>query len=70
MPGSVPYTSTMAPANATLSYGLRIAENGLENEAKADRGIANAINVYDGKCTYMGVAEVFGLEYTDIYSLM
>ena len=70
MPGSVPFTSTMALTNATLSYGLRIADNGLEHEAKADSGIASAINVYGGKCTFKGVADAFGLEYTDVLGLM
>ena len=54
MSGCALCAAAMTPANVTLSYGLGLAEN----EARSDRGIANAIKVYDGKCTYMGVAEV------------
>ena len=27
--------------------------------------VMEGLNCYDGKCTYAGVAEAFGLEYTD-----
>lgn len=61
MPGAVPHTSTLALTNATLNYGLRIADQGLEAAAKSDNGILNAINTYGGHCTYRGVATAFGL---------
>lgn len=70
MPGAVPYTATMSLTNATLSYGLRIADKGLESVAKADKGVANAINVYGGKCTFKGVSDALGIDYTDINSLI
>lgn len=70
MPGATPRTSTIALTNATLKYGLLIADNGLEKAAKLDRGILNAINTYDGKCTYKNVAESLGIEYTEIEGLL
>lgn len=65
MPGAVPHTSTLALTNATLSYGLKIADLGLEGAALKHPGILSAINTYDGKCTYKGVADAFDIAYTD-----
>jgi len=65
MPGAVPYTSTLALTNATLSYGLKIADCGLEEAARRDAGILSAINTYKGNCAYRGVADAFGLPYVD-----
>jgi alanine dehydrogenase len=61
MPGAVPYTSTMALTNATLGYGLKIADFGLEEAARRDPTIVSAINTYEGEITYPGVADAFGL---------
>ena len=61
MPGAVPYTSTMALTNATLGYGLRIADFGLEEAARRDPTIVSAINTYEGEITYQGVADAFSL---------
>ena len=66
MPGAVPYTSTVALANATLRYGLMIANMGLEAAAKANTGVANGVNIYRGKCTNKNVAKSLGLEYTEL----
>ena len=66
MPGAVPYTSTVALGNATLRYGLMIANMGLENAAKANAGIANGVNIYCGKCTNKNVAKSLNLEYTEL----
>lgn len=70
MPGAVARTSTQALTNATLPYGLAIAGKGLEAACAADKGLLEGLNCYDGKCTYLGVAEAFGLEYTDPASLI
>ena len=61
MPGAVPYTSTMALTNATLGYGLKIADHGLEGAARLDPTIVSAVNTYEGAITYPGVAEAFCL---------
>ncbi len=66
MPGAVPRTSTIALTNATLKYGLMIANLGLEKAADQDVGIKNGINIYEGRCTYKNVADCFGIKYTNI----
>ncbi|MDP3130884.1 MAG: alanine dehydrogenase, partial [Bacillota bacterium] len=66
MPGAVPRTSTIALNNATLRYGLLIANVGLEAAVKASKPIRAGVNTYDGKITCKGVAEAFGLPCADI----
>ena len=70
MPGAVSRTSTQALTNATLPYGLKLAAMGVEKACLSDKGLMEGLNCYDGKCTYPGVAEAFGIEYTDPYGLM
>lgn len=70
MPGAVSRTSTIALTNTTLNYGLSIAGQGLEAAIRADKGLAQGVNCYAGKCTLEGVAEAFGMEYVDIHSLI
>jgi len=66
MPGAVPATSTRALTNATLPYALEIANKGYKQAALGNNAIARGINVMDGKVTYRGVAEAFGLAYTPL----
>jgi alanine dehydrogenase len=66
MPGAVPRTSTIALTNATLPYGLMIANYGLEKAASMDKGLKNGINIYKEKCTFKGVADCFEIEYSPI----
>ena len=71
MPGAVPRTSTIALTNATLPYGLIIADKGLEQAVKENPAIALGVNTYDGKLTCRNVADSFeGYEYTDILTLV
>ncbi len=65
MPGAVPYTSTIALANSTISYAVKIASNGLEKALKEDAGLMLGLNTYDGKCTNENVAKALDLEYTN-----
>lgn len=65
MPGSVSRTSTIALTNATLQYGLKIADMGLEAAAQTYSGLLSGINCYDGKLACKEVASSFGMEYTD-----
>lgn len=70
MPGAVPRTSTIALTNATLRYGLQIADKGLEQACKDNNVIYSAINTYDGKLTCKNVADSLPeFEYTDIKSV-
>lgn len=61
MPGAVPRTSTIALTNATLRYGLQIANAGLEEACRNNTVLYSAINTYQGKCTCENVAKDFGL---------
>lgn len=63
MPGAVPRTSTIALTNVTLPYGIKIADMGIAQAAKADLGLKKGINTYKGKCTCKNVAEHFGIDY-------
>ena len=70
MPGAVPRTSTIALTNATVSYGLQIANKGLEQACKDNEVIYSAINTYDGKLTCKNVADSFDCyEYVDIKTI-
>ncbi len=66
IPGSTPRTSTTALTNATLKYGLMIADLGLKEACRRDAGIRNAINVHAGKCTYENVALSLNLPFTPL----
>lgn len=66
IPGAVPYTSTLALTNATLPYALRLADMGWRNACKADPGLAQGVNIVDGKVTYKAVAQAWDLSYTPL----
>jgi len=59
MPGAVPYTSTIALTNATLPYVLRLASKGWKKACKEDPGLANGLNVVNGKVVHKGVSDAF-----------
>lgn len=61
IPGAVPYTSTLALTNATLPYALLLADMGWRAACKADPGLAEGVNIVDGKVVYPGVAEAWNL---------
>ncbi|MDH2356697.1 alanine dehydrogenase [Bradyrhizobium sp. JR4.1] len=65
MPGSVPLTSSHALNNATLPFGLALANKGfaavLENPH-----LRAGLNVHRGRLTYRAVAESLGLPFTPI----
>lgn len=66
IPGAVPYTSTLALTNATLPYALRLADMGWVEACKKDAGLAEGVNMVDGKITFKAVAEAFDLPYTPL----
>ncbi|MBM9613505.1 alanine dehydrogenase [Desulfobulbus rhabdoformis] len=70
MPGAVPLTSTQALTNATLPYVLKLAENGWQQSAATDAGIAAGVNMVDGNITCPAVAEAFGLTCTPLDSYL
>jgi len=63
MPGAFSRTSTFALTNATLPYGLEIANKGYKKAIKENKALAKGLNVIDGKVTYRPVAKVFNLKY-------
>ena len=61
MPGAVPFTSTVALTNATLPYAVQIANQGYAKAISTNNEIRLGLNMIDGKITYQGVADAFGL---------
>ncbi|MCF3640062.1 alanine dehydrogenase [Rhizobium sp. TRM95111] len=61
MPGAVPVTSAHALNNATLHYGLQLADKGLKVIAE-DRHLRAGLNVHRGRVTNAPVAEALGYE--------
>lgn len=68
MPGGVARTSTIALNNATLPYGIALANKGLAAMAN-DVNLRNGLNMHKGYITYKAVhddlGEKLGLEYMD-----
>jgi alanine dehydrogenase len=69
MPGAVPLTSSAALNNATLPFGLALADKGLAAIA-ADPHLRDGLNVHAGKITHKAVAESLNLEFADPTKLM
>jgi alanine dehydrogenase len=61
MPGAVPVTSAHALNNATLQYGLALADRGLRAIAE-DKHLRNGLNIHRGRITSRPVAEALGYE--------
>ena len=61
MPGAVPVTSAQALNNATLHYGLQLADRGLKALVD-DQHLRNGLNVHKGRITNRAVADALGYE--------
>jgi alanine dehydrogenase len=70
MPGGVPRTSTLALTNATLPYALQLANKGWQKALRDNPALLLGLNMIDGKVTYPGVAEAFGLPHHDAMSFV
>jgi len=70
MPGAVSQTSTSALTNATLDYGIKIANRGLEAAIANDKGLELGVNCYHGRLTCKEVAIAFEMEYTPLSTLL
>ncbi|NDV87868.1 alanine dehydrogenase [Aurantimonas aggregata] len=64
MPGAVPITSAHALNNATLPFGLALADNGLA-ALLADPHLLQGLNVHRGQITNRAVAESLGRDLVD-----
>jgi alanine dehydrogenase len=64
MPGAVPITSAHALNNATLHYGLQLANKSIK-ALLDDPHLRNGLNVHQGKITNKAVADALGLEMAD-----
>ena len=69
MPGAVARTSTFALNNATLAYGVRIADMGIQAAAAADRHLAKGVNTYKGKVTHKAVAAAVNADFVPFNAL-
>jgi len=70
MPGAVARTSTLALTNATLPYALTLAGKGWRKACRDDAALKLGLNIVDGRITYGGVAEAFGLDHVDVDSVL
>ncbi len=68
MPGAAPRTSSEALNNATLPFGLALADHGLE-ALRRDPHLARGLNVLRGEITYPAVAEAMGLSWSDPFGV-
>ncbi|MCF8505389.1 MAG: alanine dehydrogenase [Caulobacter sp.] len=66
MPGAAPRTSSEALGNATLPFGLALADHGLD-ALKRDKHLAKGLNVLKGELTHPAVAEALGKPFVDAY---
>lgn len=63
MPGAVGRTSTYALTNVTLPYALQLACKGVRKACQENPGLAQGVNISEGRVTNKAVAATFGLEY-------
>ena len=61
MPGIVPATSTLALTNATLPYIVRLVSTGVERAIRSDPGLAQGVNVANGRVICKAVADAHGM---------
>jgi alanine dehydrogenase len=66
MPGAAPRTSSEALGNATLPFGLALADHGLD-ALKSNIHLAKGLNVLAGELTHPAVAEALGKTAVDPY---
>lgn len=67
MPGGVARTSTMALNNATLPFGLALANKGPKQAMLEDSHLLNGLNVHKGIVTYKAVVDALGEELNLVY---
>jgi alanine dehydrogenase len=68
MPGAAPRTSSEALGNATLPFGLQLADQGLD-ALKKNKHLAKGLNVLRGEITHPAVAQALGKPFKDAYGV-
>ena len=71
MPGSVPYTSTIALANATYPYIKLLVNHGVRSALHQNESLSLGLNIYQGSITHSAVANAFDMDYispSDVFS--
>ena len=63
IPGIVPRTATLALTNASLPFIVRLVESGIDQALQREPGLANGVNVKQGKVTCQAVAQAHGLPF-------
>jgi alanine dehydrogenase len=63
MPGAVGRTSTYALCNVTLPYLIQLGRRGWRELAATDPGVAEGVNIDQGRVTNRAVAATFGLPF-------
>ena len=56
--------------NATFPYVMKLAKMGASAAIKADNGIKEGVNTYNGHLTYAAVAESQKKAFKDVLSLL
>lgn len=59
MPGAVPYTSTLALTNVTLSYVVKIANLGWREACNRDKTLEKGLNIIKGEVVYEELLHAF-----------
>jgi alanine dehydrogenase len=65
MPGAVPLTSSYALNNATLPFGLKLADRGVEGILD-DPYLSAGVNIHRGVITNAAVAQSLGMSHTEL----
>ncbi|HEX2559077.1 alanine dehydrogenase [Phenylobacterium sp.] len=68
MPGAAPRTSSEALVHATLSFGLGLADHGLDALIR-DKHLAKGLNVLKGEVTHPAVAGALGKPFVDPFGV-
>ncbi|HSC68492.1 MAG TPA: alanine dehydrogenase [Cellvibrio sp.] len=69
IPSAVARTATLGLTNATLSYLVRLAEQGVA-ALRADAGLRAGLNIYRGQLTQAGVADSFSMPFIEATQLL
>lgn len=70
MPAACARTATLALAQATLPYALRLADHGLIEALKEDAGLLAGLQIHAGRVTHAGLAQDAGRAWTEPATLL